>query len=170
MRLKQKIYYLFFMLVSGFDLVFFIKLRGFFVKGFLNQKVTKLFICSNVHLYGYRKLKIGNDVSINHGCFLSCDGGVQIGDFVSIGHNTSIISTEHTYDDKDTPIKYQPIQFHPVEIGNNVWIGANVTILAGVTIPEGTVVAAGAVVTKSVIEKNTIIGGVPAHFLKDRIK
>ena len=53
----------------------------------------------------------------------------------------------------------------PIHIGKNVWIGANATILAGVTVGDGSVVAAGAVVAKDV-EPNTVVGGVPAKFIK----
>ncbi len=53
----------------------------------------------------------------------------------------------------------------PIHIGRNVWIGANVTILSGVTIGENAIVAAGAVVTKDVAP-NTMVGGVPAKFIK----
>ena len=40
------------------------------------------------------------------------------------------------------------------------------TILPGVTIGDGAIVAAGAVVTSNV-EANSVVGGVPAHKLKD---
>ncbi len=56
---------------------------------------------------------------------------------------------------------------HWVTIGNDVWIGHGVTITAGVTVGNGAVIGAGAVVTKDV-EPYTVVGGVPAHFIKRR--
>ena len=47
-----------------------------------------------------------------------------------------------------------------------VWVGSNATILQGVTIGDNAVVAAGAVVTKDVMA-NTVVGGVPAKFIKN---
>lgn len=144
-------------------------LRRFLLKKMLKQELKHLVVRSGVHIYGYRKLCIGNHVSIQHNCFLSCEGGLEIGDHVSIAHGTSIMTTEHSFDDPDVAIKYQPISHQPVRIGNNVWIGAKVTILAGVTIADGTIVAAGAVVTKSITTPDTIVGGIPARFIKHRI-
>ena len=48
-----------------------------------------------------------------------------------------------------------------------VYIGSGATILPGVTIGEGAVVACGAVVTKDV-EPWTMVGGIPAKFIKKR--
>ena len=53
-----------------------------------------------------------------------------------------------------------------IKIGNDVWIGSNATVLAGVTIGDGAIVAAGAVVTRDV-DENTIVGGVPAKYIRD---
>lgn len=52
-------------------------------------------------------------------------------------------------------------------IGNDVWIGHGVIVLPGVTVGDGAVLAAGAVISKDVAPY-TIVGGVPARFLKDR--
>lgn len=46
-----------------------------------------------------------------------------------------------------------------------MWVGPNATILQGVTIGDDAIVAAGAVVTKDVAP-GTIVGGVPAKFIK----
>ena len=52
-------------------------------------------------------------------------------------------------------------------IADDVTIYSNATIVGGVHIGKGAVVAAGAVVTKDV-EPNTMVGGVPARFIKRR--
>lgn len=51
------------------------------------------------------------------------------------------------------------------EISDNVFVGNNVTILKGVTIGKNCVIASGSIVTKS-FPDNTVVGGVPAKFLK----
>ena len=56
--------------------------------------------------------------------------------------------------------------YAPIKIGSHVWIGSNSTVLPGVTIGDWAVVAAGAVVTKDVPAK-TVVGGVPARFIKN---
>lgn len=52
-------------------------------------------------------------------------------------------------------------------IGNDVWIGHGVIVLPGVTVGDGAVLAAGAVVSKDVAPY-TIVGGVPAKFIRER--
>ena len=56
---------------------------------------------------------------------------------------------------------------HSVTIGHDVWIGHGATVVAGVTIGNGAVIGAGAVVTKDVAPY-TVVGGVPAKFIKRR--
>lgn len=83
------------------------------------------------------------------------------GDDVLIGHNCVIATLNHV----ENPDRRGDMIAAPVKIGDKVWIGANVTILQGVTIGEGAIVAAGAVVTKDVAPR-TVVGGVPAKYLK----
>ena len=53
-----------------------------------------------------------------------------------------------------------------MSIGKGVWLGARCTILPGVTVGDGAVVAAGAVVVRDVAP-HTVVGGVPARFLRE---
>ena len=167
-RLAQRICNFLYLCLLGAELPPFLAVRKKLVDVMLGRNHDLLVVHANVVLADYRHLTLGKSVVINRGCHLSCSGGLNIGDFVAIGHGTSILTTEHDYRDPDTPIAWQPAIFARVEIGSNVWIGAQVCILSGVSIASGTVVAAGSVVTKSFSEPNMIIGGVPARILKHR--
>lgn len=52
-----------------------------------------------------------------------------------------------------------------IRIGNNVHVGTNAIIMPGVCIGDNCVIACGAVVTKNV-KANSIVGGVPAHYIE----
>jgi acetyltransferase-like isoleucine patch superfamily enzyme len=134
----------------------------------LGRKHRDLWIHPEVYVDGFEGLRLGDDVSINRGSNIAATGGLTIGDHVSIAHAVTVLTVEHGFADPDIPIKRQPIMFHPVTIGNNVWIGARVCILGGVTLANGTIVAAGSVVKHSVTEENCTIAGVPARIVKRR--
>ncbi len=112
-------------------------------------------------------LKIGNNVGINHYCFIGVRGDIEIGDNVIFGPRVNIFSENHIFDDLDIPIKNQGVKKDQTIIGSDVWIGANVSIMSGVIIGDGCVIAAGSVVTKDV-EPYSIIGGVPSKLIKKR--
>ncbi len=105
-------------------------------------------------------VKIGNNVSIMYNSLFMSAGGITVEDGAMIAANCSIISNNH--DPKVRAI----ITCKPVVIGKNVWVGANSIILPGVTVGENAIVAAGSVVTKDV-PANTLVGGVPARFIKN---
>lgn len=109
-----------------------------------------------------RNIHIGNRVFINAGCKFQDQGGIYIGDDTLIGHNVVIATLNHNM----IPDKRKNLLPASVYIGCKVWIGSNATICPGVTIGDGAVVAAGAVVTKDV-KANTVVGGVPAKFIKN---
>lgn len=109
-----------------------------------------------------KNIVIGERVFINSCCHFQDQGGVTIGDDVLIGHNVVFATLDHEMD----PEKRANLIARPIRVGNKVWIGSNSTILGGVTIGDGAVIAAGAVVTRDVAP-NTVVGGVPAKFIKD---
>lgn len=108
-----------------------------------------------------KNTSFGKNVFVNMGCKFQDQGGISIGDGALIGHNVVLATLNHDLD----PDRRATLHPAPIVIGNNAWIGSNATILAGVTIGDGAVVAAGAVVTGDVAA-NTVVGGVPARFIK----
>ncbi|PQE26141.1 hypothetical protein CJF30_00000873 [Rutstroemia sp. NJR-2017a BBW] len=102
---------------------------------------------------------IGKDVYINR------NAPVQIGSRVLLGPGVSICTDTHELDAQARVRSGMGSHAKPITIGDDCWIGGGVFILAGVTIGNGSTVAAGAVVTTDVAE-NTLVGGVPAKFIK----
>ena len=115
-----------------------------------------------------------------------------IGRYSSIAHNVQRMSGSHptsrfttsmlTYDSKvdafndyldsnSKTIIHTPHGLpnsSPLIIGNDVWIGQDVTFsTSGISVGDGAIVAAGSLVTKDV-PPYTIVGGVPAKFIKYR--
>lgn len=108
-----------------------------------------------------KNITVGEGVFINACCHFQDHGGVTIGNGCQIGHNVVFATLNHGL----APEKRKSTYPAPIVLGKNVWIGSNATILQGVTIGDNSVVAAGAVVTKDVAA-NTVVGGVPAKFIK----
>lgn len=111
-------------------------------------------------------------------------GNSSIGKFCSIGpetmigalgrHPTDWLSTSPTFYStlNQAGTSFTDTNFFDelktVQIGNDVWIGARVTVLDGVKVGDGAIIAAGSVVTKDVMPY-TIVGGIPAKRLRDRM-
>ena len=108
-----------------------------------------------------RFIRIGKRVFINHACSFLDMGGITIEDDVLIGPRVNLISENHPLDAANR----RALISRPILIKRNAWIGAEATILPGVTIGENAVVAAGALVSKDV-PANTVVGGIPAKFIK----
>ena len=113
------------------------------------------------HINYGKHTKIGKNVFINFDCAFLDLGGITIEDNVLIGPKDSLLSEGHP----TSPHQRQSLSVGHIHLKRNAWIGANATILQGVTIGENAVVAAGAVVASDVPD-NTIVGGIPAKYLK----
>lgn len=103
----------------------------------------------------------GKNVFVNFGCGFMDRGGITIEDGALIGPNVKLITENHA----ENPDMRQHVYSSPIVIKRKAWLGTGVTVLPGVTIGENAIVAAGAVVIKD-IPDNTIVGGVPAKFIR----
>ncbi len=108
-----------------------------------------------------KNISVGENVFINACCHFQDHGGITIGDGCQIGHNVVFATLNHGLAPEDRKTTYPA----PIILGKNVWVGSNATILQDVSIGDNAIIGAGAVVTKNV-EANTIVGGVPARFIK----
>lgn len=109
-----------------------------------------------------KNISIGEDVFINACCHFQDHGGIVLGDGCQIGHNVVFATLNHDL----TPATRKNTYPAPIVLGKNVWVGSHATILQGVTIGDNAIVGAGAVVNRNVAA-NTVVGGVPARFIKN---
>ena len=127
--------------------------------------------------------------SLGYGSFIGFNSefsNCKIGRFSSIGSNVRVVSATHPTDMVSTYpafysdtyrisyVKKSKFKEHlatldgfDCKIGNDVWIGDNVLIKGGITIGDGAVIAMGSIVLHDV-DAYTIVGGIPAKFIRKR--
>lgn len=119
-------------------------------------------VYASVKIWAPWNLEIGANSSLGPNVDCYNQGNISIGSNTIISQKTYLCASTHEYTKKDFPLILKPIT-----IGNGVWIAADAFIAPGVSIENDAVIAARAVVIKNV-EKNTIVGGNPAQFIKSR--
>lgn len=120
----------------------------------------KVRVLSSCKFHG--PVKVGDNVFFNYN--VEVRSHTIIGNNVSIGPNTLIISDTHELGNGKK--RAGKVIFNKIIIEDGCWIGANVTILSGVTVGSGSVIAAGSTVTKNV-RPNTLVAGIPAKEIRE---
>ena len=138
-----------------------IALRSLLYRGLFKRLDGFAFIYQGAYIDHCSGISAGRALSINSMAYVSGRGGLTIGDGVLIGPHAVVVSDNHNYKSRQTPISEQGHQLAPTFIGDDCMICANSIVLAGVRIATGTVVSSGAVVTKNT-EPYSIVAGVPA--------
>lgn len=133
-------------------------LNSLFNNAYSNIEILSPFMVD----YGYN-ITLGDNVFINHDCYLMDCASISIGDNNFIGPKCGLYTANHPL--YATTRNKGLEQALPIIIGNNVWLGANVIILPGVTIGDGVVVGAGSIVTQSISDNQLVIGA-PAKVVK----
>jgi maltose O-acetyltransferase len=137
------------------------------IKVGLNSHIESGVICTG---YGNGKILIGKECYIGLHNILDWSDDITIGDFVQIAGPTSALWTHsgakmclNSINLNNKSKDYRPTA--PIIIESNVYIGGNCTIYPGITIGHHSVIAPNSAVTKNV-DSHTMVGGVPAKFIK----
>ena len=141
---------------------FFKKWRVFILKCFGAKIDWSSHVYASVKICAPWNLEIGKNSSLGPKVDCYNQGKISIGENTVISQKVYLCASTHDYTKKDFPLLLKPIT-----IGNGVWIAADAFVGPGVKIEDLTVIAARAAVTKDV-EKNTVVGGNPAKFIKSR--
>lgn len=125
--------------------------------GVNNTLIAESLVCN-----GGGDLIINQGVTIGDNCNIDFTGGVSLGINAHLAHHVQIITHDHGYNYKATPVGKLLI------IGNNVFVGSHCKILPGCNrIGDNAVIGLGSIVTKDVPD-NAIVAGCPAKIIKYR--
>lgn len=141
------------------------QIRSYLIKNFIDKCGKNIKVENGVLLSP--SIEIGDNTEINEFCRIRAN--VKIGKDTLIAPGVQFISVNHGYEDINIPMRKQKNSEGFIIIGDDVWIGTNAIILQNVTIGAHSIIAAGAVVTKD-IPAYSIVGGVPAKLIKNRLK
>lgn len=119
-----------------------------------------------LRLCGYEighRVYIGEDIIIIDDLSGTSQAHLSIGDRAAISPRVTFVL--HTRPNDSRIVPYVNSRQGSIAVDADAWIGTGAVILPDVTIGEGAVVGANSVVTKNVAPY-TVVGGVPAHFIK----
>lgn len=110
------------------------------------------------------QISVGANSFINYDAIMLDCAPITIGDDVSIGPRTQLVTALHPLEDHD--VRRQGWESaSAIGIGNNVWIATGVIVCPGVTIGDNSVIGAGSVVIKDV-PGNVFAAGNPCKVIR----
>ena len=121
--------------------------------------------CDGVLITCPDHISLGKKVVLNENVILqSCDSAeIIVGDCVVMSYNSMLLTGG--LDLGETGPKFEEHKSKSITVESFAWIGAGAIVLPGVTLGTGAVVAAGSLV-RSNVAAFTVVGGVPAKFLR----
>lgn len=119
-------------------------------------------IHSSVKIWAPWNLKVGQFSCLGPEVDCYNQGGITVGDNVTISQKTSLCASSHDYRLPD-----HPLTLNPIHVGDRAWIAAEAFIGPNVSVGDGAVVGARAAVFSDV-EAWTVVGGNPAKPIKKR--
>lgn len=142
------------------------------IKNYFFYQIARHAPTSDIRVRALNKMEgvvLGKDIYLAPSIVISPFGGIAkgktiliIGNRIAFSPGVTLITSSHPVSPKLSKVYGKN---EAITIEDDCWIGANAIILPGVTIHQCSVVGAGAVVTKDV-PSQTVVGGVPAKFIK----
>jgi galactoside O-acetyltransferase len=125
-----------------------------------------------IAISGSAKLFIGNHVQISAYSFINGLADITLDDFVTFAPYVRLFSSSddysgHSLTNATIPIAHLGTVSDPIHLKKHTIVGVGSSIMPGVILGEGTAVAGHSFVNQS-SEPFTIIGGVPARYIKNR--
>lgn len=112
-------------------------------------------------------IELGENFCCNKNCYLRSSEKIIFGDGCFLGWNVQLNTDDgHVVEYGGKTSK----QKSSIIIGNHVWMTSNTIVTKDVNIADGCVIAQGAIVTKSIVDSDTLVGGIPAKVIKSNIK
>lgn len=128
-------------------------------------------IDEGVFLFAGNGIDIGRHVHFAFASSISGGGHCQIGDYISIGAGTRLITGTENIEEGLTnptvPVKHREVLRTGIEVENHAVIFTGCIVFPGVKIGEGAVVSAGSLVHHD-LKPWTVYGGLPLTAIKRR--
>lgn len=115
-------------------------------------------------VFGHKSLVIGARCVVAERCVLDARGGIVLDDDVVLASDVQLRTAKHLVSSPSFEDAYDPIR-----LGRYTWLGTRSMVLGGVTVGIGGVAAAGAVVADDIADY-TVVGGVPAKPIGERVR
>lgn len=113
-------------------------------------------------------LKVGDRTSIGAFSIFNAGADIIIGCDCMLAGSIVLQSSEHGAA-KGRLIREQKHTYGKITIGNDVWLASGVLVAKGVTLEDGCIVGAKSLVRKGHYESNSILVGIPARKIRERV-
>ena len=109
-------------------------------------------------------LRIGDRVGIRPYCMISASESITIEDDVIIGAFSSVIDSDHSFQEGRPNVMHNSVLTSPIRIGRGTWLAERVAVLRGADIGRCCIVGANSVV-RGELPDYSIAVGAPARIV-----